>query len=325
VLTLGPGITVRGKNGTVSGTFVNQGLVSADTAAGTINLNGTLNVSLINGFAPVFGNSFQVLTFASRTGDFATINGLDLGTGLRLIPVYDGSSLTLITDSTTTTSISSSANPSVVGQSVTFTATVSANASGVGSPTGTVTFTLDGTAQAPVPLSGGQATLTVSNLSIGSHTVSAAYNPTGFFLARSSAILTQTVNQANTTTAVSSSVNPSNVGQAVIFTATVTVVAPGAGTPTGSVTFQDGGWLSARAGEPGRTAQAPSCLGGSSTSSKAGAIVLFSVFSVSLWSILSQCSARRRPSCGRTRGCHPSSVRALSMLNCVGRPTSDTP
>jgi len=34
--------------------------------------------------------------------------------------------------------------------------------------------------------------------------------------------------------------NPSVYGQAVIFTATVTVTAPGVGLPTGVVTFTDG-------------------------------------------------------------------------------------
>ncbi|MEQ9408902.1 MAG: CARDB domain-containing protein, partial [Fuerstiella sp.] len=45
---------------------------------GTATLAGTLNVSLINGFSPADGDEFEVLTFASRTGDFDTKNGLDL-------------------------------------------------------------------------------------------------------------------------------------------------------------------------------------------------------------------------------------------------------
>src|SRR5205085_12593214 len=58
---------------------------------------------------------------------------------------------------------------------------------------------------------------------------------------RSSALtLVQGVNSDATTTALSSSLNPSNFGQTVMFTATVTVTAPGAGTATGTVTFKDG-------------------------------------------------------------------------------------
>src|SRR5207237_2218566 len=56
----------------------------------------------------------------------------------------------------------------------------------------------------------------------------------------SSGTLSQVVNKADTTTALSSSANPSVVGQAVTFTASVTVTAPGTGTPSGAVTFQDG-------------------------------------------------------------------------------------
>src|SRR5207249_7128660 len=51
----------------------------------------------------------------------------------------------------------------------------------------------------------------------------------------------QTVNKASTSTAVTSSLNPSIFGQSVTFTATISVTAPGSGTPTGSVNFQAGG------------------------------------------------------------------------------------
>jgi hypothetical protein len=54
-------------------------------------------------------------------------------------------------------------------------------------------------------------------------------------------LVSQVVNLANTTSALASAPNPSVFGQSVTFTATVSVVAPGAGTPTGSVTFYDNG------------------------------------------------------------------------------------
>ena len=50
----------------------------------------------------------------------------------------------VVSQTSTTTSLTSSANPSVFGQSVTFTATVAAVSPGSGTPTGTVNF-LDGT------------------------------------------------------------------------------------------------------------------------------------------------------------------------------------
>jgi hypothetical protein len=57
----------------------------------------------------------------------------------------------------------------------------------------------------------------------------------------STAMITKMVNKANTTTTVTSSLNPSCEGQSVTFTATVAhATAGGAGTPTGTVTFKDG-------------------------------------------------------------------------------------
>src|SRR5262249_27622306 len=46
--------------------------------------------------------------------------------------------------------------------------------------------------------------------------------------------------KAPTSTALTSSLNPSSGGQAVTLTATVSPVAPATGTPTGTVTFRDG-------------------------------------------------------------------------------------
>ena len=75
--------------------------------------------------------------------------------------------------------IASSANPSGSGQLVTFTATVSVVPPGIGTPTGTVTFSVDGTPQSPVPLTVingvDQATFTTAPLSAGTYTITAVY------------------------------------------------------------------------------------------------------------------------------------------------------
>lgn len=136
----------------------------------------------------------------------------------------------------TTTTIASSANPSVFGQPVTFTVTVSSPA---GTPTGSVTVTADGIPLGSPTLSGGQAFVTTSTLAVGSHTIVASYPGDGTFQP-SSASIVQVVNRAPTTTVLTSSQNPSDFGQPVTFTATVTVNPPGAGTPTGTVTFRRG-------------------------------------------------------------------------------------
>ncbi len=59
--------------GTATSQFRRLTISSADT------LDGTLNLALVNSFSPAIGNSFQVMPFSSRTGQFATINGLAIG------------------------------------------------------------------------------------------------------------------------------------------------------------------------------------------------------------------------------------------------------
>jgi hypothetical protein len=140
----------------------------------------------------------------------------------------------------TTTTVASGTNPSASGQPVTFTATVSPVAPATATPTGTVDFK-DGatTLCSAVALSSGTATCTTSLASAGSHTITASYSGDQDFTVSSDTVA-QTVNKAATTTALASSPNPSTAGQAVTFTATISVTAPGGGSPTGSVTFSDG-------------------------------------------------------------------------------------
>jgi len=138
----------------------------------------------------------------------------------------------------TTTALSSSANPSVAGQTVTFTATVTGT--GV-TPMGTVTFLEGASVLASVGLDvNGQAFFSTSGLAVGDHPITAVYGGDSAFQGSASPVLTQKVNKASTTTAVTSSLNPSGLGAQVTFTATVSAVAPGSGAPSGTVEFFDG-------------------------------------------------------------------------------------
>lgn len=86
--------------------------------------------------------------------------------------------------------LSSSANPVVVGEMVTFTATVP----GVGAtPTGTIIFSDGPTNLATVPLSGGTATLSISSLAIGKHNIVATYGGDAFYEGSISATLVQKI------------------------------------------------------------------------------------------------------------------------------------
>jgi hypothetical protein len=137
----------------------------------------------------------------------------------------------------TTTALSTSIAAAVFGQTGVLTATVTSPA---GTPTGFVTFKDGNTVLGTAPLdANGKATLPVS-LGVGSHTLTAAFTGSGGFADSNSAAVGVTVSTASTTVALGSSLNPAVPGQAVTFTATVAAVAPGAGTPTGTVTFKDG-------------------------------------------------------------------------------------
>src|SRR4029077_11163836 len=149
----------------------------------------------------------------------------------------------VVNKTNSTTTVTSSQNPSIFGQSVIFTATVSPVAPGAGTPTGTVTFLDGGSPIGTGTLSGGVATFATSALAVGNHTITTSYGGDGNFNGSTGSLTgnPQVVNKTNSTTTVTSSQNPSIFGQSVIFTATVSPVAPGAGTPTGTVTFLDGG------------------------------------------------------------------------------------
>jgi Bacterial Ig-like domain (group 3)/Beta-propeller repeat len=137
----------------------------------------------------------------------------------------------------TTTTISSSPNPSIYGQAVTFTATVT---SYVGAPSDgeTVTFMKGTKVLGTGTLSGGSASFTISTLLAGTNYVKAVYGGDSNLLGSTSKPVDQVVNKATTTTTLTSSLNPSNFGQSVTFTASVTPQFNGA--VKGSVTFFDG-------------------------------------------------------------------------------------
>jgi len=205
--------------------------------------------------APAGGGSVSLLGSALGAGASCTVSlnvqGVTVGVVNNSVTVSDATAGTgntstaplAVVKADTTTTVTSSVNPSVFGQSVTFTATVSPVAPGAGTPTGAVTFLDGGSSIGAGTLAGGVATFTTSALAVGSHTLTTSYGGDTSFNGSTGSLTgnPQVVNKANTTTAVTSSVNPSVLGQPVTFTATVSAVAPGAGTATGTVTFLDGG------------------------------------------------------------------------------------
>ncbi|MEK6337042.1 MAG: Ig-like domain-containing protein [Acidobacteriota bacterium] len=139
----------------------------------------------------------------------------------------------------------------VVGSSITFTATVTGTPA---NPTGTVTFTdftyngttaVTTTLATNVPLdANGHASVTTSSLTaggafLGNHLITASYSGDGSHAASSLTML-QKIHANATSTGVTAAPNPSSLAQTVTFTAVVSGLPSGSGTPTGMVTFQDG-------------------------------------------------------------------------------------
>jgi hypothetical protein len=120
---------------------------------------------------------------------------------------------------------------------VTFTAVVSSKS---GSPPNgeTVTFMKGTKVLGTGTLSGGSASFTTSTLPVSTDYIKAVYSGDSNYAASTSKAVSQVVSKATTTTALTSSLNPSNFGQSVTFTASVTPQFSGA--VTGTVTFYDG-------------------------------------------------------------------------------------
>jgi hypothetical protein len=132
--------------------------------------------------------------------------------------------------------LASSSNPSIFGQSVTFTATVTCTGN---TPTGTVTFVVDGTRGAPVALNNGVGSFSTAGLSAGAHSIFAEYSGGGPCGPGGSPLLEQAVDTTGVTVTLVSSANPSTAGLPVTLAATVACPVQ----PTGTVGFLNGGML----------------------------------------------------------------------------------
>ncbi|MBI3484482.1 MAG: DUF11 domain-containing protein, partial [Acidobacteria bacterium] len=134
---VGPGLTpgtltitgnyIQGAGGSLNielgGTAAGQFDVLAITGSAT--LDGTLNVLSFGGFSPGAGVSFQVMTYASRTGDFATKTGLNIATPALIgLPQTTSYLLSNSLDADMSVTKTDSPDPVTAGQNVTYTITV---------------------------------------------------------------------------------------------------------------------------------------------------------------------------------------------------------
>src|SRR6185369_5163245 len=184
---------------------------SPATLSGTKTVSGTFNVGNTITYTVILSNSGPATQLDNPGNEFSDV----LPTGLTLVSANATSGTPVATVDTNTVTWNGSI---ASGGSVTITINAKINNGQAGQTItnqGVINFDADG-----------NGTNEASTLTDDPN-VAGSLNPTSF-----------TVPEAATTTAVSATPNPSNSGQGVTFTATVTSAA---GTPTGTVQFKDGG------------------------------------------------------------------------------------
>jgi hypothetical protein len=216
-----------------------------DFQNGTVLVNpGTTAVTVTMGanYQLATGSGGGILTDADLDASGNYIGGSLSYQTVDTFTLQPGSAALLLketTPSASSTTLSSSANPSKVGQSVTFTATVTGVPGGA-TPTGSVAFRDGSTVLGSGTLVNGTASFTTASLAAGSHSLTAVYGGDGNYAGSTSSALTETINPAGpaaTTTTLSASSATSVYEQPLTFTAVVTGAG---GTPAGKVTFLDG-------------------------------------------------------------------------------------
>jgi hypothetical protein len=239
----------------LDGTAPGNGTTGFDqvVASGPVDLGGaTLSATIGGGYIPTSGDQLTIIQNNSGSPITATFANLleggevnISGSGFRITylggAAGDSVVLTAVTTGTTTT-LTSSTNPAVVGQSVTFTALVAPVSTGAGTPTGTVIFLANGTpiGTAAINPATGLASITTATLGIGRTSVTAVFSSSNSLLQSSqSSPLTQTVSTAGTQSIVTAEAVRNGRGQftAVKLVAQILAIAPGSGVPTGTVTY----------------------------------------------------------------------------------------
>jgi len=206
--------------------------VYTDSESGLHSFIRTPGGALTEFAAPDAGQGVYQGTVAFAINDNGTVAGTYLDANS-----YLHGFVAALGEVATTVSLTAIPTGAEYGQPVTLTATVAAG--DANPPDGeTVQFMIGSTSLGSATTSSGVATLTTTMLPVATNSITAAYVGDSTYAGSTSNAVTVLVGTATTSLRLASSLNPSTVGQAVTFTATVT----GAygGTATGTVTFSSG-------------------------------------------------------------------------------------
>ncbi len=240
----------------LDGTSPGNGTTGYDqlVAGGAVNLGGAaLHASIGTAYTPALGDQLTIIQNNSGSPITGTFAGLAEGatvniSGTQFQITYQGGSnhedvvltaLTASSSSATTTTVATSNEVAVIGQPVTFTATVSP-VSSTATPTGAVVFLADNN---PIGVgvlnSSDQATFTTSSLGYGFHTITATYVGDSVFQSSTSSAIGQFITSVGTQPTLTVLPVRNRQGKIVKLDieAQIGVTAPGTGTPLGNTTF----------------------------------------------------------------------------------------
>jgi len=214
----------------------------------TMSATVSSNLGIPNGTVDFYAGSQLIGSATVGTNGLATTAISTLGAGTYEITAtyqatidYGASTSNQVNEvvngSDTQVNLTSSPNPSGYTQPVAFTATVSA-AGSIAVPTGTVSFQEGAKSYGTSLVSPtGSATLTLSNLSVGTHQITATYGGSSNYNTSGSNTVNQIVKPIGTMLQLDGSPNPAGVGTIVTFTANLSSAY---GTPNiGTVSFSD--------------------------------------------------------------------------------------
>jgi hypothetical protein len=223
----------------VVGVTANNKVYDGATTA-TLNVASAALVGVVSGDNVTLDTSAATGAFGDKsvgTGKTVTVSGLALsGTTAGNYTVIQPTGTASITPVTLTPAIAAASRTYDGTTAATITARTLAGALG----------------SEDVSLVGGTASFADKNVGAGKAVTATGLSLSGadagnYQLASTSATTTADITPAGTANLVTSSANPSAAGSSVTFTASLTAVAPGAGTPTGSVQFRTNG---VAAGDP---------------------------------------------------------------------------
>jgi cytoskeletal protein CcmA (bactofilin family) len=218
-----------------------EGISDKILVTGTVTLSGSLQLSVVNG-SPAGGQTFTIIDNDGTDPVSGAFTGLPEGQIVVSGPYRfrisyaggDANDVVLATLIDTTVGMTQTSVTTIFGEPMTLTATVTAPS---GTPTGSVTFSSDGAAIGTAPLQNGIANLTVTTLTVGTHTIVATFLGSGAFANSVSASISHVITRGSSRSTIVADHPSIRYGQTARFTVTMSAQAPAAGQPTGIATI----------------------------------------------------------------------------------------